>query len=253
VTFSGLDEAPLITEFDRDELSLEGRAKPGSGRRLVSVGRPLAGLEVVIRDEEGRPQPPDSTGRILVKGPSITTGYYRDPDLTAQILRDGWLDTGDLGFFHEGNLYIAGRAKDVIILRGRNYAPQEFEELLATVEGVRRGAAVAVGSTVDGLGEQLFILAEKDSRSERPDEEIVEDIQGHILRGLSVMPHQVEILSPGTLPRTSSGKLRRSEALRQFLAGQLAAPARVTALRMLKEVGKSQLAWARFRSEKKPE
>lgn len=253
VTFSGLDDPPLITEFDRDELSLEGRAKPGSGRRLVSVGRALDGLEVVIRDEEGRPQPPDSTGRILVKGPSITTGYYQDPGLTAQILRDGWLDTGDLGFFHQENLYIAGRAKDVIILRGRNYAPQEFEELLAEVEGVRRGAAVAVGSVVEGLGEQLFILAEKDSRSDRPDEEIVEDIKAHILRGLSVIPHQVEILRPGTLPRTSSGKLRRSEALRQFLAGQLSAPARVTALRMLKEVGKSQLAWARFRSEKKPD
>lgn len=253
VTFSNLDHSPEIAEFDRHALSAEGRAVPGSGRKLVSVGRALAGLQVVIRDDEDRPLPSGLAGRILVKGPSITTGYYEDPELTARILRDGWLDTGDIGFFHEENLYIAGRAKDIIILRGRNYAPQEFEELLAGIEGVRRGAAVAVGSVVEGSGEQLFILAEKDSRSDRPDEQIIEDIKSHILSGLSVMPHQVEMLRPGTLPRTSSGKLRRSEALRQFLAGELAAPADVTALRMLKEVGKSQLAWARFRAEKKPE
>lgn len=251
VSFSNLDHAPEVKEFDRHALSAEGRAVPGSGRRLVSVGKALAGLEVVIRDEQDAQLPDGVAGRILVKGPSITNGYYEDPELTARILRDGWLDTGDVGFFYESNLFIAGRVKDIIILRGRNYAPQEFEELIADVDGVRRGAAVAVGSVVEGQGEQLFILSEKDSRSDRPDPEIAEEIKSRILTGISVLPHRVEILRPGTIPRTSSGKLRRSEALRQLLAGELAAPADVTTLHVLKEVGKSQLAWARFRAGKK--
>ena len=250
VSFSSLEDAPQFTEFDRLALSAERLARPGAGRKLVSVGRPLAGLEISIRDDEDRPVPAGAVGRILVRGASITPGYYDDPELTARTIRNGWLDTGDLGFFHADNLHIAGRVKDIIILRGRNYAPQEFEELLAEVNGVRRGAAVAVGSVVDGAGEQLFILAEKDSRSDRPEDEIEADIKSKILAGVSLIPHHVEILRPGTLPRTSSGKLRRSEALRQFLAGELAAPADVTALKMLREVGKSQLAWMKFRGEK---
>ncbi len=250
VSFSSLDDAPQFTEFDRHALAAGRQAKPGAGRKLVSVGRPLAGLEISIRDDDDRPVPAGSVGRILVRGASITPGYYDDPELTARTIRNGWLDTGDLGFFHADNLHIAGRAKDIIILRGRNYAPQEFEELLVEVDGVRRGAAVAVGSVVDGLGEQLFILAEKDSRSDRPEAEIEAEIKSRILAGVSLIPHHVEILRPGTLPRTSSGKLRRSEALRQFLAGELAAPAEVTALKMLREVGKSQLAWMKFRGEK---
>jgi fatty-acyl-CoA synthase len=250
VSFSNLDDAPQFTEFDRHALSADRLAKPGAGRKLVSVGRPLAGLEISIRDDGDLPVPAGAVGRILVRGASITPGYYDDPELTARTIRNGWLDTGDLGFFHADNLHIAGRSKDIIILRGRNYAPQEFEELLVDVDGVRRGAAVAVGSVVDGAGEQLFILAEKDSRSDRPEAEIEADIKSKILAGVSLIPHHVEILRPGTLPRTSSGKLRRSEALRQFLAGELAAPADVTPLKMLREVGKSQLAWMKFRGEK---
>jgi acyl-CoA synthetase (AMP-forming)/AMP-acid ligase II len=251
VTFSDWNTAPEITEFDRHLLSTAGRAAPGAGRKLVAVGKPLPGIGLEICDDLDRPVEPGTVGHIRVQGPSITTGYYGDPELTASVIRGGWLDTGDLGFLHEGNLYIAGRAKDIIILRGRNYAPQEFEEPLALVDGVRRGAAVAVGSVVDGLGEQLFVLAEKDSRSDLPDEQIAAGIKSAILSGVGLIPHHVEILKPGTLPRTSSGKLRRSEALRQFLAGELAPPADVNALKLLGEVGKSQLAWMRFRAEKK--
>src|ERR1700691_2548068 len=154
-----------------------------------------------------------------------------------------WLDTGDLVFFHEGELYIAGRAKDLIIIRGRNYAPQEMEELLLDVEGVRKGCAVAVSTMVEGEGEQLFILAEKDPHKKRPEEEVIAEINHCILKGLSLKPRDVELLEAGTL--------RRSEALRQFLSGELVPPEKVNALKLLFEVGKSQLAWAKFRAEKK--
>ena len=247
VTFSTVGEEPIVIEFDRDLLSTEGRAARGPGRKLPSVGKPLQGLHIEIRDPDGVAVPETWVGRIFISGPSITKGYYNDPEMTANILGpDGWLDTGDLGFLFEGNLYIAGRAKDLIILRGRNYAPQEFEDPLYELDGIRLGCSVAVSTSVEGQGEQLIILAEKDARSDRPDADIAADIKARLLATVSMEPWHVEMLEPGTLPRTSSGKLRRSEALRQFLAGELTPPEKVTTLRILKEVAKSQIAWARF-------
>jgi acyl-CoA synthetase (AMP-forming)/AMP-acid ligase II len=209
-------------------------------------------LRVEVRDPEGNPVPEGWVGRIYINGPSITKGYYNDPEMTADILdADGWLNTGDLGFFFEGNLYIAGRAKDLIILRGRNYAPQEFEDPIYELEGIRLGCAAAVGTMIEGQGEQLIILAEKDSRSDLADETIAAEIKKRLLARAGIEPYHVEMLAPGTLPRTSSGKLRRSEALNQFLAGELTPPEKVTTLRMLKEVAKSQVAWMRFGLTKK--
>jgi fatty-acyl-CoA synthase len=252
VTFPRLEREPVFTEFDRESLAGEGRAVPGVGRKLPSVGKPLPGLSVEVRDPEGKPVPEGWVGRIYINGPSITKGYYNDPEMTADILdADGWLNTGDLGFFFEGNLYIAGRAKDLIILRGRNYAPQEFEDPIYELEGIRLGCAAAVGTMIEGQGEQLIILAEKDSRSDLADEAIAAEIKKRLLAKAGIEPYHVEMLAPGTLPRTSSGKLRRSEALNQFLAGELTPPEKVTTLRMLKEVAKSQVAWMRFGLTKK--
>jgi fatty-acyl-CoA synthase len=250
VTFTALDDLPKFTEFSREGLWNGGTAHLGPGRRIVSVGRALPSVDVTIRDDQEAIVPEGRVGRIWVNGPSITKGYWNSPELTANIIRGEWLDTGDLGFFHDGELYIAGRAKDLIIIRGRNYAPQEMEELLLDVEGVRKGCAVAVSTMVEGEGEQLIILAEKDPRSKRPEADVTADISSRILQGLSLKPRDVELLEPGTLPRTSSGKLRRSEALRQFLAGELVPPEKVTALKLLFEVGKSQLAWTKFKGKK---
>jgi acyl-CoA synthetase (AMP-forming)/AMP-acid ligase II len=251
VTFTELDDLPKFTEFSREGLWNGGTAHLGEGRSMVSVGRALPGVEVTIRDDQDRVVPENQVGRIWVKGPSITKGYWESPELTANMIHGEWMDTGDLGFFHEGELYIAGRAKDLIIIRGRNYAPQEMEELLLDVEGVRKGCAAAVSTMVEHEGEQLIILAEKDPRSKRPEAEVIAEINSRILQGLSLKPRDVELLEPGTLPRTSSGKMRRGEALRQFLAGELVPPEKVNALKLLFEVGKSQLAWAKFRAEKK--
>ncbi len=251
VSFPDLGIPPIVTEFDRDAMSVQHRAVRGRGRSLPSVGKPLPGLTVQIWDPEHRALPAGNLGRIFVKGPSITQGYYNDPELTANILHDDWLDTGDLGFFFEENLYIGGRAKDLIIIRGRNFAPQEMEDLLYKLDGLRVGCAVAVSTVVEGEGEQLFILAEKDVRSTRPDEEIAAEIKNRILAGLSLTPYHIEILEQGTLPRTSSGKLRRNEAMRQFLAGELTPPEKVTTIKILKELGKSQLAWAKFSWQKR--
>ncbi len=247
VSFSHPREKPLVTEFDRDRLSTSGEAVPGSGRALPSVGKALPGLEIEIRDEQDRPVPSNTVGRIVVRGESITPGFFNDPELTAATIRDGWLDTGDLGFLHEGNLYIAGRARDLIIIRGRNYAPQEIEDALFDVPGVRTGCAVAVSQNVGEEGEQLIVLAEKDLRQPVPEDRLAAAIADRIVSQLSLKPYLVQILEPGTLPRTSSGKFRRADALRMFVAGELVPPEKINALKLFLELGKSQLAWGRFR------
>jgi fatty-acyl-CoA synthase len=247
VTFSDAATPPRVGEFDRDRLAVSGVARPGAGRRLPSVGRPMPGLQLEIRDELDQRVPDGEVGTIMVAGPSITRGYFGNLELTAKLLRGGWLDTGDLGFVQDGELYITGRKKDLIIIRGRNFAPQEIEALAAGAPGLRTGCIVAGGLVVEGEGEQLVVLAEKDARSDRPDAELAADIGGRVLQGIGLTPRTVDVLRPGTLPRTSSGKLRRAAALQAFAAGTLAPPTDPTMLRLLGEVARSQLAWARRR------
>jgi fatty-acyl-CoA synthase len=143
---------------------------------------------------------------------------------------------------------VCGRAKEVVIIRGANHAPQEFEECLERVEGVRTGCAVALGFVPEPSGsEELLILAE---RAGAPDETLPERVRAAIGERTGVRPHTVEILEPGTLPRTSSGKLRRQEALRRYLAGELAPPKKVTAASMVAQMGRglAALALSRVRS-----
>jgi len=218
----GLAEASLAVSFT--PVGRGPRTLIAGTRELVSVGAPLPGVQVDVRD-----------GRIFVRGPSVMKGYYGNPEATRSTLVDGWLDTGDLGFVQNGELFVTGRAKDLVILRGRNYAPQEFEDALDGVEGVRPGCAAAVGFPT-AEGEELVLLVEADGS---PD---VERIRARVLEHTGVRPWGVQLLAPGTLPRTSSGKLRRGEALRQLQAGELRAPDRVTFLHVAKETARSLLA-----------
>ena len=138
VTFSP-PRAPLRTvPFDPVELAREGRVRPGT-RRLASVGVPVPGVTVEVRDEGGAVLPEGVVGRIHARGPSIMEGYVGQPEATRAVLAGGWLDTGDLGFVQDGELVVCGRAKDVVVLRGANHAPQEFEDALEGLPGVRAG------------------------------------------------------------------------------------------------------------------
>ena len=114
---------------DADKLARDGVVAPGS-KELVSVGRPLAGVEVEIRDAAGMSLPPGRVGHIFVRGPSVMAGYFGRTDLTDQAIHDGWLDSGDLGFTQDGELFVCGRHKDIIVVRGANHAPEEFEAAL---------------------------------------------------------------------------------------------------------------------------
>jgi fatty-acyl-CoA synthase len=218
----GLSEASLAVTFT--PAGRGPRSIAHGARELASVGAPLPGVEVDVRD-----------GRIFVRGPSVMREYFGNRAATDATLRDGWLDTGDLGFLQDGELFVSGRAKDVVILRGSNHAPQEFEEALDGVKGVRPGCAAAVGIPT-AEGEELALLVETDGAAD------AEQIRARVTERTGIRPHEVHLLAPGTLPRTSSGKLRRGEALRQLQSGELRPPDRVTLLHLAKETARSLLA-----------
>jgi fatty-acyl-CoA synthase len=258
----GLSEASLAVTFsdpgrpfrsirvEREALASEGLAlEAEDGREIVSVGRPLPGFNLEVRDDEGRVLQSGRVGRVWIQGPSLMEGYLDAPEATARALRDGWLDTGDLGFLRGGELYLTGRAKDVVILRGRNHAPEEIERSLEGVPGVRTGCAVAVSwLPEDADGERLVLLVEE-ARTASPQqlEALPEACREAVLGAVGLAIDEVVVLEPGTLPRTSSGKLRRQEALRLWLAGELQPPEQVTPLRMAGAMARSGLAYARYR------
>ncbi len=252
VTFSDLDRPFESERFDRDLLAREGRAElDPDGIELVSLGRPLPGTEIEIAGRGG-PQPAGRVGRVKVRGPSLMDGYLGRPEATAKALRGGWLDTGDLGFLHEGELYLTGRAKDVVILRGRNYPPAEIEHAVENVEGFRRGCAVAVSWLPEGApGEELLLFVEH-RRKATPAviARLPAACREAVLAATNLKPDRVLALEPGTLPRTSSGKLRRQETLRRHLAGELKPPERVTPLLLGEAFARSALAFARGKLEK---
>jgi acyl-CoA synthetase (AMP-forming)/AMP-acid ligase II len=157
-------------------------------------------------------------------------------------LVDGWLDTGDLGFVVGGALHIHGRLKDLVIVRGANRAPEELEAAVSGLPGLRPGCAVALGFTPAEGGEALLMLAERLRGSDQPDALVCDAIRRAVTARTGLTPHTIQLLAPGSLPRTSSGKLRRQEALRRFQAGTLSPPRRIGALGLALEVAKSKLA-----------
>jgi fatty-acyl-CoA synthase len=229
---------------DADKLALDGVVAPGR-KELVSVGRPLSGVQVEIRDAAGMSLPPGRVGHVFLRGPSVMMGYFGRTDLTDQAIHHGWLDSGDLGFTHDGELYVCGRHKDVVVVRGANHAPEEFEAALEGLAGVRAGCAVAVGFVPAGEdGEALAMLVETTTDAPAT---LSDDVAARVQERTQIRPAHVELLSPGTLPRTSSGKLRRREARTQWLAGTLSPPKKVTASRLLAAAAHGELRHARAR------
>jgi fatty-acyl-CoA synthase len=254
VTFSDLAGPFRSRRFDREALSRERIAREAAdGREIVSVGRPLPGFRLRIVDEIGRALPEGRVGRVWIQGPSLMEGYLDDPDATARALHDGWLDTGDLGFLLEGELFLTGRAKDVVILRGRNYAPEEIERAVEGVAGVRTGCVVAASWLPEEAPGEVLALFVEAARGATADEReaLPEACRAAVLGATRLSPDRVVVLAPGTLPRTSSGKLRRGEALRLYLAGELTAPDPVTPLRLAGAMARSSLAYARLRWERR--
>lgn len=248
VTFSDLDRS-----FSSRTVSRSGReTTPGGRREVVSVGRPLPGFDIEVRDEDGKVLAEEEEGRVWIRGPSLMREYLNQPRATAAVLKQGWLDTGDLGFLHRRELYVSGRAKDVLIVRGANHAPEEIEAIVSELDEVRSGCAAAVGHLPEGAGrEEIWLFVER-VRSQRDGEadEVVESCKHQVLAHAGISIDRVEVLEPGTLPRTSSGKIRRQKALELFLADELFPPDPVTPVRILHAMGRSMWAQLRQRRER---
>jgi fatty-acyl-CoA synthase len=254
VTFSDLDRPWRCRAFDRSRLAREGEAEEMlsaevGGWELASVGKPLPGFGLEVRDDERRALPDGRVGHVWVTGPSLMREYLGRPEATTAALVDGWLDTGDLGFVHAGELYLTGRAKDVLILRGRNHAPETVEQALTGLPGLRAGCAVAASWLPPGAeGEVLAVFAElAREASEAERRGLPEAVRTAVLGETGLAVDAVVVLAPGTLPRTSSGKLRRGETLRRHLAGELAPPKAVNVLSLAGAFARSQLAYAKLR------
>ncbi len=250
VTFSALAHPFTCRRFARLPLAEQGIAHHHEeGQELVSVGRPLPGFAVEIRDDDGKPLPARHTGRVWVRGPSLMDGYLDQPRATARALVDGWLDTGDLGFWFDEELYLTGRAKELIILRGRNYPPEMVERPLLGLAGLRTGCAVALSWLPEGAdGEVLWIFVETARNASRTViDELAQACRRAILQATGLVVDAVHLLAPGTLPRTSSGKMRRGETLRQFLADELQPPGSASPLHMVGALARSSLAFTKLR------
>lgn len=277
VTFASLDRPFVSQHFDRDALvergaavavpaprgasSPESAADPVAAARashqpieIVSVGRALAGFRLELRDERGAVVGEDRVGRLFVAGPSLMRGYLDQPEATAAALREGWLDTGDLGFLHQDELFLTGRAKEILLVRGRNYAPADLELAVAELPDVRRGCVAAASHLPPGRETEAVVVF-VEHRKGVPRENfpaLRSRAREAVLARVGLAVDAVEVLAPGTLPRTSSGKIRRGEAMKRYLTGTLTPPSPVGPLRLVGALMRSRLArWRAGREGKK--
>ncbi|MGB6525188.1 MAG: AMP-binding protein [Candidatus Acidiferrales bacterium] len=218
-----------VDRIERAPFESEGRAIPSTPGgaadvEFVSAGSVLPRMEVRIVNAGGQPVGQRIEGRLLFRGSSATSGYYRNPEATRELVReDGWLNSGDLGYVADGQIYITGRAKDVIIKGGRNLYPQEIEEIAGRVKGVRTGCVVAFGVPDETSGtERLVVTAEARDLKQR--DRIAQEITRGVSEAVGLPPDVVAILPIHSIPKTSSGKLRRSETRRLYIDGKLSKP-----------------------------
>jgi acyl carrier protein len=242
LTFPAINRPPRIDSINRDTFSREGRAMPSASARagaksvlrFVANGRPLPGHEVRVLDDQGQDAGERVQGRILFRGPSRTAGYYRNPEASRAVINeDGWMDSGDLGYWADGELFVTGRAKDLIIKAGHNIVPQEIEMAAAEGKGVRRGCVAAFGSPDPSSGtERLVVVAETRETQYEARQRVEAEIIQRVTAAAGLPPDRVVLAPPQSIPKTSSGKIRRSETRRLFEAGKLGAGKRPPWLQM---------------------
>ncbi|MCG8554233.1 MAG: fatty acyl-AMP ligase [Proteobacteria bacterium] len=212
---------PLATDRVDSVALRAGRAtqseRVAQSTELVSCGRPFPGHELRTVDEQGRKLGDRQVGEIVVRGPSVSPGYHNDPAASAASFRNGWLHTGDLGYLAGGNLYICGRVKDLIIVRGANYYPQDIEWLVSSLEGVRRDNAIAFGVVQDGE-ERLVVAAECASADAQ---RLREAIAARVSEATGLAVARVSAVRIGALPKTTSGKVQRRKTKQLFEEGKL--------------------------------
>ncbi len=223
VSFAPLGRGIQTDRVDRRRLADENFAEPaadGSDSRAFAIcGKALPEHALEIRDETGQPLPDRRVGRIFIKGPSMMAGYFNQPDATQQVITaDGWLDTGDMGYFIDGSVVVTGRSKDLIIVNGRNIWPQDIEWAVEQLPGLRSGDVAAFSLDESGSGESVVVLVQCRTADLSEVEALSREVTGVVNRTAAVDCIVVSV-PPRSLPQTSSGKLSRSKAKQNYLAG----------------------------------
>ena len=222
ISFSDLSEGIKAESVCADSLYGEGRAVPkeeGNCVKIVSCGKPFSSHDLAVMNDKDEILPDRQVGEVVVKGPSVTQGYYDNEEETKNTIKDGWLHTGDQGYISDGDLYVCGRKKEIIIIAGKNYYPQDIEWATNSVKGVRRGNVIAFGIK-HGLTESVIVTAEYRG-TKKKEKETKENIKKAILDKVGIRVDKIELLKPGTLPKTSSGKLQRKKTQELYKAGKL--------------------------------
>ncbi len=222
VCFTPPNTGPLIDQVNLRGLVTKGIAEPaGNGEgniSFVSVGKHIPGVEVKVVDQTGTEVDERIQGKLLVRSPSVMVGYFNDPMATREVLRDGWLDTGDLAYRVNDYIFVTGRSKDVIIKAGRNYNPEYIEQTVWSVPGIRKHSVVAFGVLSREKGtENIVVIAEARVHKKEEVGKLVLAIKQAVSRRVELTPDEVVIVQPQTIPKTTSGKVRRALCRRLYL------------------------------------
>jgi fatty-acyl-CoA synthase len=207
-----------------EESELTGMAgsadRPTRYRAIVNCGKAAKDMTIEVRDEDGSILPDRVIGKVWCTGPSLMVGYFRDEEATAACMKDGWLDTGDMGYLSNGYIFIVGRAKDMIIINGKNHWPQDIEWAVEQLPGFKAGDIAAFAITTVGGEEAPAVLVQCRTSDETERAKLREQIKDKV-RSVTGMNCVVELVPPRTLPRTSSGKMSRAKARNLYLAGEI--------------------------------
>jgi len=205
--------------LENDRVAVPVDADAEQATELVLLGTPVPGLEISIIDTvTGEPCGDRQVGELRISGNSLTSGYYQQPKETDELIIDGWLHTGDLAYTVDGSLVVCGRIKDVIIVGGRNVYPQDIEKVAGEVPGARTGNVIAFGTEGRQGAQNIIVVAE--ARADDLDA-VSKGITHVVTEAVGIPPKQVLLVQPGTVPKTSSGKLQRSACKQQFIEGTL--------------------------------
>jgi|WetSurMetagenome_2_1015567.scaffolds.fasta_scaffold34273_3 fatty-acyl-CoA synthase len=222
VTQGGIDSPVEYEDIDRDSLQMDKVARPARADkpviRMLGAGKSIKNTKVAILNEKGEPLPDRHVGEAALKSDCMLTGYFHRPDATKKAFVNGWYLTGDYGYMVEGELYITGRKKDLIIVGGKNIYPQDLELLAYEVPGVHAGRASAFGVFNDSNGtEDVVMVAEVDCENEEERQKIADGIRAVVTRGSAVALRYVHLVGKHWLVKTSSGKTARSANREKFL------------------------------------